>query len=78
MMTEFGPWSECSRSCGKGTMVRKRMIKQKPRNGGAKCGKTKEKKKCQLERCRKCYIPTQQKRRHKEKKLKKKEHIFHV
>lgn len=51
MMSEFGPWSECSKSCGKGTMIRKRMIKQKQKNGGEPCGRTKEKKKCTMERC---------------------------
>ncbi|XP_033101716.1 spondin-1-like [Anneissia japonica] len=51
MMSEWGPWSECSKTCGKGRMSRSRMVKLKPRNGGEKCGKRKEKKTCNLAAC---------------------------
>ncbi|XP_071503692.1 spondin-1-like [Diadema antillarum] len=51
MMTAWGPWSECSKSCGKGKRTRQRMIKQRPRNGGLACGPTREKENCNLGRC---------------------------
>eukprot|EP00057_Strongylocentrotus_purpuratus_P033502 XP_791634.3 PREDICTED: spondin-1 [Strongylocentrotus purpuratus] len=51
MMTAWGEWSECSKSCGKGKMLRQRMIKQRPRNGGEECGQTKERQSCNVARC---------------------------
>ncbi|XP_071942755.1 spondin-1-like [Antedon mediterranea] len=51
MMSEWSPWSECTKTCGKGKMSRTRMVKLKPRNGGEKCGKKREKKTCNLQPC---------------------------
>ncbi|XP_022112108.1 spondin-1-like [Acanthaster planci] len=51
MMSSWSEWTECSRSCGKGTMKRQRMVKQKARHGGRACGKQKEKKNCNAGPC---------------------------
>ncbi|XP_070538941.1 spondin-1-like [Ptychodera flava] len=47
MLSEWGPWSECTKTCGKhGKKVRQRMVKVRPKRGGQRCGKRKEKQKC--------------------------------
>lgn len=51
MMSEWSDWGECSKSCGKGRMIRTRMIKVRGRNGGETCGPRKESKKCLLAVC---------------------------
>ena len=33
----FGPWNECSTSCGEGLQSRKRNIRKRERNGGRPC-----------------------------------------
>ena len=33
----FGPWTECSTSCGEGFQRRIRTVKQRQRNGGEPC-----------------------------------------
>ncbi|KAI1304606.1 Spondin-1 [Halotydeus destructor] len=37
VVTDWGPWSECSRPCGRAQKSRRRMIKLHPQNGGKLC-----------------------------------------
>jgi len=49
VVTPWGEWSPCSKSCGNnGRMTRRRMIKLNPQNGGKPCPKKLvQRKKCQ-------------------------------
>ncbi|XP_050392643.1 spondin-1 isoform X2 [Patella vulgata] len=52
MVTLWTDWGECSVTCGKGVMMKTRMIKQEAANGGRKCPKKLVKKrKCKLRKC---------------------------
>uniref|UniRef100_A0AAY5EYS2 Spondin-1 n=1 Tax=Electrophorus electricus TaxID=8005 RepID=A0AAY5EYS2_ELEEL len=51
MVSEWSKWSECNKSCGKGHMIRTRMVKQEPEFGGYPCPKTVQRKKCKVRRC---------------------------
>lgn len=45
--TPWGPWTECSKPCGKAHKTRRRMIKQYPMNGGKPCpGKLVQRRRC--------------------------------
>ncbi|XP_005290888.1 spondin-1 [Trachemys scripta elegans] len=50
-LTEWSKWSECNKSCGKGHMIRTRMIKMEPQFGGAPCPETVQRKKCRIRKC---------------------------
>uniref|UniRef100_A0A5F8H5A1 Spondin-1 n=1 Tax=Monodelphis domestica TaxID=13616 RepID=A0A5F8H5A1_MONDO len=50
-LTEWSQWSECNKSCGKGHMIRTRMIKMEPQFGGAPCPETVQRKKCRIRKC---------------------------
>ncbi|CAH2326075.1 spondin-1 [Pelobates cultripes] len=52
-LTEWSNWSECNKSCGKGHMIRTRMITLEPQFGGALCPETVQRKKCRLRKCQK-------------------------
>uniref|UniRef100_A0A8C5MSR1 Spondin-1 n=1 Tax=Leptobrachium leishanense TaxID=445787 RepID=A0A8C5MSR1_9ANUR len=52
-LTEWSHWSECNKSCGKGHMIRTRMITSEPQFGGAVCPETVQRKKCRLRKCQK-------------------------
>uniref|UniRef100_A0A0B6YS03 Spondin-like TSP1 domain-containing protein n=1 Tax=Arion vulgaris TaxID=1028688 RepID=A0A0B6YS03_9EUPU len=52
MLTPWSDWSECSVSCGVGVVMKTRMVKIEPQNGGNKCqGKLIKKKKCRQKKC---------------------------
>ncbi|RUS83611.1 hypothetical protein EGW08_008630, partial [Elysia chlorotica] len=54
MVTPWSEWSECSATCGRGTVMKTRMIKVEPKNGGQRCPRRLvKKKKCRQKRCRK-------------------------
>ncbi|TFK11426.1 peroxisome proliferator-activated receptor gamma coactivator 1-beta-like [Platysternon megacephalum] len=50
-LTEWSKWSECNKSCGKGHMIRTRMIQMEPQFGGAPCPETVQRKKCRIRKC---------------------------
>uniref|UniRef100_A0A673T7K7 Spondin-1 n=1 Tax=Suricata suricatta TaxID=37032 RepID=A0A673T7K7_SURSU len=50
-LTEWSQWSECNKSCGKGHMIRTRMIQMEPQFGGAPCPETVQRKKCRIRKC---------------------------
>ncbi|KAF5890822.1 spondin-1-like, partial [Clarias magur] len=51
MLSEWSEWSECNKSCGKGHMIRSRMVKQEPEFGGVPCPETVQRKKCKIRKC---------------------------
>ncbi|KAM8808098.1 SPON1 protein, partial [Eudromia elegans] len=50
-LTEWSQWSECNTSCGKGHMIRTRMIKMEPQFGGTACPETVQRSKCRVRKC---------------------------
>ncbi|KAM6172725.1 spondin-1 [Erethizon dorsatum] len=50
-LSEWSQWSECNKSCGKGHMIRTRMIHMEPQFGGAPCPETVQRKKCRIRKC---------------------------
>uniref|UniRef100_A0A672QGV4 Spondin-1 n=1 Tax=Sinocyclocheilus grahami TaxID=75366 RepID=A0A672QGV4_SINGR len=51
MLSEWSEWSECNKSCGKGHMIRSRMVKLEPQFGGMPCPETVQRKKCKIRKC---------------------------
>lgn len=51
MLSEWSGWSECNKSCGKGHMIRSRMVKLEPQFGGLPCPETVQRKKCKIRKC---------------------------
>ncbi|KAF8569533.1 hypothetical protein P879_00877 [Paragonimus westermani] len=50
-VSNWGPWTECDRQCGRGTSVRRRRVVQQAVNGGRYCPVLEESKPCQGHRC---------------------------
>lgn len=50
-LSEWSQWSECNKSCGKGHMIRTRVIQMEPQFGGAPCPETIQRKKCRVRKC---------------------------
>eukprot|EP01002_Notosolenus_urceolatus_P013821 NODE_479_length_2052_cov_64.432851_g379_i0.p1 GENE.NODE_479_length_2052_cov_64.432851_g379_i0~~NODE_479_length_2052_cov_64.432851_g379_i0.p1 ORF type:complete len:651 (-),score=148.44 NODE_479_length_2052_cov_64.432851_g379_i0:99-1883(-) len=51
VLSEWGPWSLCSASCGGGWDYRTRSILTQPEGGGATCGVTYQTRACNTEAC---------------------------
>lgn len=51
VMSAFGPWDACSRSCGGGTHNRTRFVVTAARNSGAECGHLVETLPCETQPC---------------------------
>ncbi|XP_040893630.1 spondin-1b isoform X3 [Toxotes jaculatrix] len=51
MLSEWTEWSECNKSCGKGHIIRTRMVKLEPQFGGSLCPETVQRKKCKIRKC---------------------------
>ncbi|KAG5848865.1 spondin-1a isoform X1 [Anguilla anguilla] len=66
MVSEWSEWSECNKSCGKGHMIRTRMIKLEPQFGGAACPVTVQRRKCKLRKCARGPKEPREKRRSKQ------------
>lgn len=52
-LTEWSHWSDCNKPCGKGHMIRTRMITLEPQFGGGTCPETVQRKKCRIRKCQK-------------------------
>ncbi|XP_035675233.1 spondin-1-like isoform X2 [Branchiostoma floridae] len=50
-VSRWSRFSRCSRSCGGGLMVRSRYIRQNPQNGGRRCPRLSELRRCNLNPC---------------------------
>lgn len=66
MVTEWSEWSECNKSCGKGHMIRTRMIKLEPQFGGDPCPETVQRKKCKIRKCKRGPGGGEERKRRKE------------
>uniref|UniRef100_W5L0P0 Spondin-1 n=1 Tax=Astyanax mexicanus TaxID=7994 RepID=W5L0P0_ASTMX len=53
MLSDWSDWSECNKSCGKGHMIRSRMVKLEAQFGGVPCPETVQRKKCKIRKCSK-------------------------
>ena len=51
VLSVWGSWSTCTKSCGTGTTVRRRKIEVGPENGGEECQETKEMIECNTDLC---------------------------
>ncbi len=51
VLSDWGPWSECSATCGGGTRTRTRTVLVQAQNGGAPCGALSETEACNTQPC---------------------------
>uniref|UniRef100_A0A9J7XT74 Spondin-1 n=2 Tax=Cyprinus carpio TaxID=7962 RepID=A0A9J7XT74_CYPCA len=70
LMSEWSEWSECSKSCGKGHLIRTRMITLEPQFGGDPCPETTQKKTCKIKKCNQGGINSDERKRRKEDRKK--------
>lgn len=66
VLSEWSEWSECNKSCGKGHMIRTRMVKMEPQFGGMACPETVQRKKCKIRKCTRGGANSDERRRRKE------------
>ncbi|XP_035251012.1 spondin-1-like isoform X1 [Anguilla anguilla] len=50
-VSEWSEWSECNKSCGKGHVIRTRMVTLEPQFGGNACPETVQRRKCKVRKC---------------------------
>ncbi|XP_053356007.1 spondin-1a [Clarias gariepinus] len=72
MMSEWSEWSECNKSCGKGHMIRTRMIKLEPQFGGEACPEIVQRKKCKIRKCNQGSSNSDERKKRKEARKKRK------
>lgn len=70
VMSEWTEWSECNKSCGKGHVIRTRMVKLEPQFGGDPCSETIQRKKCKIRKCNRGQANSDEKKRRKEQREK--------
>uniref|UniRef100_A0A671VAF3 Spondin-1 n=1 Tax=Sparus aurata TaxID=8175 RepID=A0A671VAF3_SPAAU len=70
VMSEWTEWSECNKSCGKGHTIRTRMVKLEPQFGGDSCTETIQRKKCKIRKCNRGQANSDEKKRRKEQREK--------
>ncbi|XP_076144187.1 spondin-1a isoform X1 [Alosa pseudoharengus] len=66
ILTEWSEWSECNKSCGKGHIIRTRMVKMEPQFGGNACPETVQRNKCKIRKCSRGGANSDERRRRKE------------
>lgn len=71
-VSEWSEWSECNKSCGKGHMIRTRMIMLEPQFGGDACPETVQRKKCKIRKCSHGSANSDERKRRKEARKKRK------
>uniref|UniRef100_A0A8B9R8G1 Spondin-1 n=1 Tax=Astyanax mexicanus TaxID=7994 RepID=A0A8B9R8G1_ASTMX len=72
IMSDWSEWSECNKSCGKGHMIRTRMIKMEPQFGGDPCAETVQRKKCKIRKCSQGGANSEERKKRKEARKKRK------
>ncbi|XP_016342390.1 spondin-1-like [Sinocyclocheilus anshuiensis] len=70
VMSEWSEWSECSKSCGKGHLIRTRMITLEPQFGGDPCPETTQRKTCKIKKCNQGGLNSDERKRRKEDRKK--------
>ncbi|XP_033972075.1 spondin-1a isoform X1 [Trematomus bernacchii] len=70
VMSEWTEWSECNKSCGKGHTIRTRMLNMEPQFGGDACAETIQRKKCKIRKCTRGQANSDEKKRRKEQREK--------
>lgn len=70
VVSEWSEWSECNKSCGKGHMIRTRMVKLEPQFGGDPCPETIQRRKCKIRKCNRGQANSDEKKRRKEQREK--------
>lgn len=70
VMSEWSEWSECSKSCGKGHLIRSRMITLEPQFGGDLCPETTQRKTCKIKKCNQGGLNSDERKRRKEDRKK--------
>ncbi|ROJ25258.1 Spondin-1 [Anabarilius grahami] len=70
VMSAWSEWSECSKSCGKGHLIRTRMITLEPQFGGDPCPETIQRKACKIKKCNQGGLNSDERKRRKEDRKK--------
>uniref|UniRef100_A0A8C5CCN9 Spondin-1 n=1 Tax=Gadus morhua TaxID=8049 RepID=A0A8C5CCN9_GADMO len=70
LLTDWTEWSDCNKSCGKGHMIRNRVVKLEPQFGGDPCPETVQRKKCKVRKCSRGQGSPEEKKRRKEQREK--------
>ncbi|KAG9329110.1 hypothetical protein JZ751_027106 [Albula glossodonta] len=70
MVSEWSEWSECNKSCGKGHVIRTRMVTLEPQFGGDPCPETVQRKKCKIRKCNRGAGTSDERKKRKEEREK--------
>uniref|UniRef100_A0A3Q2EEM4 Spondin-1 n=1 Tax=Cyprinodon variegatus TaxID=28743 RepID=A0A3Q2EEM4_CYPVA len=70
VMSDWTEWSECNKSCGKGHTIRTRTVTMESQFGGDPCAETIQRKKCKIRKCSRGQGNSDEKKRRKEQREK--------